>query len=168
MTPCPCCQPELLMCDPSPPDAATHPLNVLVTVQSCVLCPAQASVSTTSCMTSSPCATPTRTWTSTSTASSAAWFGSKPCSVSQSVSILILLGAELDHNLAQTTLRQLYHCYSLYVSFCFFLTYLTLNPIIYCKISNIWQASKAWSKIWWNAKMIAPPTGTTTCVLDGP
>lgn len=39
----------------------THPLNVLVTVQSCVLCPAQASVSTTSCTTSSPCATPTRT-----------------------------------------------------------------------------------------------------------
>lgn len=64
-------------------DAWTHLLNVLVTVQSCVLCPAQASVSTTSCTTSSPCATPTRTWTSTSTASSAVWSGSKPCSVSQ-------------------------------------------------------------------------------------
>ena len=71
------------VCAADEPTAWTHPLNVLVTVQSCVLCPAQASVSTTSCTTSSPCATPTRTWTSTSTASSAAWFGSKPCSVSQ-------------------------------------------------------------------------------------
>lgn len=71
------------MCAADEPTAWTHPLNVLVTVQSCVLCPAQASVSTTSCTTSSPCATQTRTWTSTSTASSAAWFGSKPCSVSQ-------------------------------------------------------------------------------------
>lgn len=37
------------------------PLNLLVAAQSRVLCPAQASVSTTSCTTSSPCATPTRT-----------------------------------------------------------------------------------------------------------
>lgn len=63
--------------------ASTHPLNVVVAVQSCVSCPAQASVSTTSSTTSSPCATPTRAWTSTSTASSAVWSGSKPCSVSQ-------------------------------------------------------------------------------------
>ena len=69
---------------PSSLPASTHPLNVLVTVQSCVLCPAQASVSTTSCMTSSACVTQTRAWTSTSTASSAVWSGSKPCSVSQS------------------------------------------------------------------------------------
>lgn len=63
--------------------ASTHPLNVVVAVQSCVSCPAQASVSTTSSTTSSPCATQTRAWTSTSTASSAVWSGSKPCSVSQ-------------------------------------------------------------------------------------
>lgn len=75
---------EFLLCFWSPVDTYTHPLNVLVTVQSCVLCPVQASVSTTSCTTSSPCVTPTRAWTSTLTASSAAWFGLKPCSVSQS------------------------------------------------------------------------------------
>ena len=108
----------------------THPLTVFVTVQSCVLCPTQASVSTTSCMTSSPCVTPTRTWTSTSTASSAVWFGSKPCSVSQ----------RLDHKLqAQNTpktLRQAHKSLLLCVSttkfifqfFCFFLIQWVLQP----------------------------------------
>lgn len=113
------------MCAADEPTAWTHPLNVLVTVQSCVLCPAQASVSTTSCTTSSPCATQTRTWTSTSTASSAAWFGSKPCSVSQ-----CLTCAVTNISCGSCGVSPALHPYftlCVLIFFCFFFVYLSFS-----------------------------------------